>query len=539
MIKKILDHSSNSITGAAIIISGTSLINKFVGLARDRILAGNFGAGPITDAYYTAFKIPDLIYNLLVVGALTAGFIPVFTRLYYKNSNKEDAWNLSNNILNILAVALLFFAILGILFASPIAKLIAPGLDVNTQILAGKFIRIMFLSPLFLGISMVFGGILQSLKKFVLYSIAPIFYNLGIIFGILVLVPLFGIEFLAWGVVLGAFTHCLIQYIAAKNAGWTYKSIFKPKDKNTLLIGKLMIPRTLALAISNVNTIIITAIASLLPAGAIATYNYANNLQWVPIGIVGIPFALAVFPTLSEKSAQKDFLGFSKNISSTARQILFLIIPLSVIFMLLRAQIVRVVLGSGEFDWNATIRAADALAFFSLGLFAQALVPLFVRGFYALENTKTPFLISLFTETVNIILAFILFKPLGVAGLALAASVSTVLNLALLITYLRKIVKRLNGMELLASFWKIMLSALLMALTIQILKYPLAKIFSLQYFGGVFAQGLIAGGAGLLVYSLVCFALKLPEFMALKDSLQKRYLKKQIIPAEAESDILN
>lgn len=539
MIKKFLNYSSNSTTGAAIIIAAASLINKFVGLARDRMIAHNFGIGQVTDAYYAAFKIPDFVYNLLVVGALTAGFIPIFTRLYEKDSTKKEAWLMANNILNILGIALLVLSALGMFFSDTAAKIVGPGLNLDSHILTAQFIRIIFLSPLILGISMVFGGILQSLRHFVAYALAPIFYNLGIIFGIVFLVPLVGVIGLPIGVVIGASFHCLLQILAAKNAGWKWQAFLNLKEKNTLQVGKLMIPRTLGLAVSNLNTIANTMLASLLPTGAIAAYSYADNLQWVPIGIIGIPFALAVFPVLAKCAAANDNQGFVNNLSTTARQILFLIVPLSVLLIILRAQIVRVVLGTGAFDWNATINTANALAFFSLGLFAQALNPLLVRAFYALENTKTPFVIGTIAAVINIIFSYLLMKPLGVAGLALGTSLGVVVNLILLSLALRKITKNLNEIELLTTTWKIALGALLMGLVVQGLKYSLAHWFGLQYFWGVLAQGFIAGMTGLIVYTLVCYRLKLPELMIVKESLTRRWLKIKNLPPETETELRN
>lgn len=539
MIKKFLNYSSNSTTGAAIIIAAASLINKFVGLARDRIIAHNFGIGQVTDAYYAAFKIPDFIFNLLVVGALTAGFIPIFTRLFQKEDTKKEAWEMANNILNILAVALLVLSVLGIIFSSTVAKIVGPGLNPDSHLLTARFIRIIFLSPLILGISMVFGGILQSLRHFVAYALAPIFYNLGIIFGVVILVPTLGVIGLPIGVIIGAVFHCLVQILAAKNAGWRWQRILDFKERNTLLVGKLMIPRTLGLAVSNLNGLINTMLASLLPTGAIAAYSYADNLQWVPIGVIGIPFALAVFPVLAKYAAEKDNKKFVDNLSTTARQILFLIIPLSVLLIILRAQIVRVVLGTGAFDWNATINTANTLAFLSLGLFAQALNPLMVRAFYALENTKTPFIIGVVAALSDVVFSYLLMKPLGVAGLALGTSLGVVVNLLLLTLALRKITKNLNEIELLTSVWKIALGTLLMALVTQGLKYPLANWFGLQHFWGVLAQGFIAGMTGLIVYTLVCYRLKLPELMIVKESLTRRWLKVKNLPPETETEMRN
>jgi len=522
---KILNSQSKTITGAAIILSGATLLSRFVGIIRDRVLAHYYGAGPITDAYYAAFKVPDLIYNLLIVGALTAGFIPVFTSLLNEKDKNSSAMQLANNILNILGLALIILCGLGMVFTPAFTKIIAPGFSGENLQRVIMFTRIMFLSPIFLGISMIMGGVLQSLRRFTLYAIAPIFYNFGIIFGATAIVRVMGESGLAWGVILGAFLHCILQIYGAWHAGWRYHFVFNIQDIGTRLIAKLMIPRTLGLAISQINLVVITILASFLPTGSIAVFNYANNLQAVPIGIFAIPFALAIFPSLSLAATQKDNTKFVELITNVIRQILFLIIPSAVLILLLRAQIVRVILGSGEFDWTATINTADALAFFSLGLIAQALIPIFSRAFFALSNTKTPFVISVISELISIIAALVFMKPLGAPGLALASSIGVTVNLILLWINLRLITKTLNESNILSLIYPVSLAALVMGVIVQILKYPLATLFNQQYFWGIFGQGVIAAIVGIIVYCTLCYILKVPEFIQIKDSFARRWLK--------------
>lgn len=525
MILDRINSQSKTITGAAIIIGGATLLSRLVGLFRDRILAHYFGAGSVLDAYYAAFKIPDMVYNLLIVGALTAGFIPVFTKLFYQGEEKSPAWKLANNIINLSGVILAVLCALGIALAHYIVPLIAPGFSADNQALATTYTRIMFLSPLILGLSMTLGGILQSLKRFVLYSVAPIFYNLGIIIGATVLVPAFGLAGLAYGVVLGALLHLGIQLIGSIGAGWRWHWSLNFRDPATRLIGKLMIPRTLGLAISELNIFVVTILASFLPVGSVAVYNFANNLQAVPTGIIGIPFALAVFPVLSAAAAINNKTDFSKNLISAARQIIFLIVPISAIFMLLRAQIVRVILGTGAFDWSATINTADALAFFAFGLFAQSLIPLFARAFYSLSDTKTPFVIGVVSELIAIISALILMKPLGVAGLALAASIGAIINISLLIGYLRKNLVGADFSAIMSFLYRVSISTIIMAVAVQLIKYPLAAVLDMNYFWGVFGQGAIAGIVGLATYGFICWLLKVPELIQLKESLTRRWLK--------------
>ncbi len=535
MFKKIFNNESKTITGAAIIIAGATLVSRIIGLIRDRIFAHYFGAGNVMDAYYTAFKIPDLVYSLLILGALSAGFIPVFTKIFYHN--KSQAWKLANNIVNIAGVALVIVCTLGIIFANKLAPLIAPGFDKESLLLVIKFSRIMFLSPLLLGISMIMGGVLQSLRQFLTYSIAPIFYNLGIIFGTVVLTKYFDEMGLALGVVLGALIHLIIQTTGAYFSGYRWRPVFDLHDKNTILIGLLMIPRTLGLAVSQINIVILTILATLLPIGSVSVYNYANNLQGVAVGIIGIPFALAIFPVLSKASAKKDYKTFINTVAQTTKKILFLIFPATVIILFLRAQIVRVILGSGEFGWSATVNTADTLAFFALSLFAQSLIPLFARAFYSLEDTKTPFVIALISELVTIIFAMIFMRQLGVSGLALAVSIGAILNITLLVATLKETLGSLNLENIFSSFYKIAIASIVMAVVVQLSKYPLAKIFNQQYFWGILGQGLIAGLLGIATYALICYLLKLEEFNDFVHSFNKNILKIKNIKTTESIDI--
>lgn len=528
---KIFHTSYKTVTAAAIMLSGATLISRLVGVLRDRVLAHNFGAGPVMDAYYAAFKIPDLIYNLLIVGALTAGFIPTFTRLF-QNDDKSPAWKLANNLINILALTLIILSGLGVIFSPRLTQYVAPGFSGDNLTRVTSYMRVMFLSPVILGISMITGGILQSLRRFTIYSLAPIFYNCGIIIGAIALVPFWGDIGLAWGVILGAVLHCGLQLYGAARAGWHWQWQFDLKNYETKLVWKLMIPRTLGLAATQIGQVVFTMMATLLPIGSVAVFNYANNLQGLPVGIIGIPFALAVFPLLSEAAAQNDDAKFISYVSGTARKIIFLISPITILFLLLRAQIVRVVLGSGKFDWNATVNTADTLAFFALGMLAQSLIPLLARAFYARSDTKTPFISGVIAELSGIIVALVLYKRLGASGLALAVTTTASLNFIFLTAAFRHLVQGLEEKKLLPMLFKTSVATMAMAIVVQYLKTPLAKIFDQNYFWGIFGQGAVAGLAGIAVYGFLCYILKIPEFMEISRSLRKRFLKAENIPTE-------
>lgn len=534
MLKNPLSTTTTSITAAAIILGGASFASRLIGILRDHIFANLFGAGNIMDAYYTAFRIPDFIYNLLIVGALSAGFIPVFTKLLTKD--KTEAWRVTNSIINLLFLALVILCGLLFIFTPTLTPHIVPGFDNEKIKLTIALTRVMLLSPIILGLSSIAGSVLQSFKNFLVFSLTPIMYNVGIIIGALFFVPIWGTIGLAYGVILGALLHLIIQLPALLRLGYRYENIWQWKNPAVREMGLLMIPRTLGLAIGQINLIVITGLASTLSIGSVAIFNLANNLQYFPIGIIGVSFAIAAFPTLSELYAENKKEEMIASLSHTIRQILFFIIPLTIIFLLLRAQIVRVILGSGQFDWNDTILTADTLAFFSFSLFAQSLVHLLARAFYALHNTWTPLWIGVVSVIVNIATSIYLKGSLGVLGLALAFSLSAILQLALLWINLRHRLGTLNEASILNSLYKISVGAIVMALTVQVLKYPLAEIVNMNKFWGIFTQGLVAGLVGLSVYCLICWLLKLEEMQDFMASAKRRWLKLQNVPREVEEN---
>ena len=297
-----------------------------------------------------------------------------------------------------------------------------------------------------------------------------------------------------------------------------------------------MIPRTLGLAANQINLVIIVMLASTLGEGSIAIYQFADNLQAAPIGVIGISFALAAFPLLSEFSAKNEKEKMIHYLSETIRQILFFIIPITVLFLLLRAQIVRVVLGTGQFDWTATVTTADALAFFALSLFAQCLIPLLARGFYALHNTWIPFTVGMTTTVVSIVMS-VFFKALfGLPGLALAYSLAMMVQLVLLWVSLHFVLGNLDEVRMMRTLSKLSVAAIGMAVVVQFLKAPLAAMVDMTRFWGIFVQGFVAGAAGLCLYGFICYALRLEEMERFHKSLKRRWLKmRSIQPDIAET----
>lgn len=535
IFKNILNKESKVIISAALVIGFFSLLSRILGLVRNRIFADMFGAGDEMDIYFAAFRAPDLIYNILIIGAVGAVFMPVFFE-YLEKKGKKDAMELTSNILNIFTFGVVAVSFALYFFADSITAIFVYGFDKEKMRLTAEMTKIMLLSPVFLGMSSILGNLLQAKKMFLPFALAPVLYNIGIIFGALFFTDSFGVLGLAYGVVLGALLHFLIQIPPALKVGFKFTpsfNIFHPGLKEMLLLSG---PRVAGLLAYQLNFIVITAIGSSLSSGSIAVFNFANDLQYIPIGIIALSFVTAAFPSLSESFAKKNISEFLNKFYSTTNQILFLVIPISVFLILERAQIVRVILGTGQFSWEDTRLTAATLGIFALSVFAQSLVPLFSRAFFALGDTKTPVLINVSSLILNIGLSFYfvdLIKDQGVfyetlasmmrvhdisdisiLGLPFAFSISSVINLLWLYFALSSKIDSFSGEKILFSITRINLAVLVMGLAVYPTLRLMAEIINMQSFVGIFLQGFAAFLVGLFVYLWVSYWLKIPEFFA-------------------------
>lgn len=521
MFNKIWNKLITTVTGGAVLIAFFSILAKLVGLLRDRMLASTFGAGRTLDIYYASFRLPDFIFNTLVLGALAAAFIPVFIRLW--DIDKSKAYELVNIVITKLVIVLTLLAIIAIIFAPFIVSVLAPGFDFDSQQQTITLTRIMLFSIILFGISNVFSGTLNAWRDFVPYAIAPIFYNLGIIVGVLFLYPNFGLKGLASGVVLGSLLHLLIQYPAVRKHGWKYRFTLKNTAETNRMFW-LMLPRIIGLAANQINQVIITSIASTLTIGSIAVFNLASNLQSFPISIFGLSFAIAAFPVMSRACTSENTKDFRGSFSITFRRILFFIIPISVLVLVLRAQLVRIVLGAGFFDWEDTYFTAQILGVFSISLFAQGTIPLLARAFYAFENTTIPVLIGMISVVINIVLSFTLADTMGIIGLGIAFTVANIVNMLLLLIVLRERVGDLDDKTIIISVFKIGINSILAGLTAYGLLNLLAPIVNMQSFFGVFIQAAAAGIGGMAIYFILSAFTNMSEMKVITD-FTRSYIK--------------
>ncbi|MBM3257889.1 MAG: murein biosynthesis integral membrane protein MurJ [Candidatus Nealsonbacteria bacterium] len=545
MLKKIFNSQSKSVTFAAALLAVSALLSGLLGLIRDRLLAGTFGAGQELDIYFAAFRIPDFIYAILIAGGIAVLFLPVFSEYFKKN--EEDAWQFASNLFNCFLVLLVVFCGIMAIFAPWLMDLVAPGFSLANKSLAVALTRIMFLSPVFFGLASIFSGILHYFNRFLVYSLAPVVYNLGIIFGILFLVPRFGLYGLAFGVILGALFYWLIQIPSAKDSGYKYSFSLNFKESGIVKVFKLMIPRTIGAAAYNINLIVVTAIASTLAVGSIAVFSFANNLQYLPIGIIGISFSIAAFPLLSKSWASDLKEDFKNVFSSTFRQIIFLIIPIALLVFILRDQIVQIVLQTGQFSGDGARLTSACLGVFCLSIIGLSLIPLFARVFYSFHDTKTPMFTSLLTVALNIGLCYFFSFLLGfqnsfqeffisfldlkwisdirVVGLPLALSASSIFQFFFLLFLLKRKIPGLVNGEILQSFWKIILSSVLMMVFVWLSLAFSSAFFDFQSSFSVLIQTTTAVLVGLAAYVFCHILFKSPELKTIWSALCDQFKK--------------
>lgn len=541
MIRRIINSRSKTITFSAAIIAFSVGISAILGLLRDRLLVNHFNVSEL-DIYFAAFAIPDFVYGIIITGGIISAFLPVFSQTIEKS--KEDGWNLANNTLNILFVALSFLCSLLFLLTPYLVKIIAPGF--SEELLNATIIltRIMLISPIILGLSSLFSGILQYFDRFLAYSLAPIFYNVGIIFGILFFTPYFGITGLAYGVIFGSVLHLFIQIPIAYFSGFSYRPIINFKQKEIKRIFYLIIPRIIGQASSKINIIVITAIASTLTAGSISVFNLANHLQSFPVRVIGVAFAVAAFPAFSKSIATQNTKKFLKNFSRVICQVLFLIIPASILVFLLRAQIVRLVLGTEGFGWRETQLTAASLGIFAFSFFAAAFVQILVRAFFSFQDTKTPVLAAVISMVTGIGLSFLFVWILGfsnplhdivsktlklgaisnieVIAFPMAILFSTVLHFMLLIYLLKSKVGDFKNLGIKRCLYKTILASLFMGILTFVTLRVFGTFVTLDTFFSMLAQTTLALVVAFTSYIIISKILKSEELLEIRESFLNR-----------------
>src|SRR3989344_988324 len=556
MVKKFFGLLGREISGlheAAYLLAFFTFLSQLLGLVRDRLLASTFGASAALDAYYAAFRLPDLIFVAIASIASVSILVPFIIERLRKGEPET---------LEFLGAIFSFFAVLMVIVSASVF-LLSPKLLtlIFPKIIAGQYCaelitmtRWLLLSPILLGLSNLLASITQAKHRFFSYAVSPIFYNAGIVFGLLVFYPLFGLVGLALGVVLGAALHLIIQIISV---GKLFPRFHLPFNFQIIKqVVALSFSRTLALSASQIALLALVALAAYLAAGSVSIFNFSWNLQSVPLAIVGASYTVALFPTISRLFGNGEKEKFFQEMLAAARHIIFWSVPMIVLFIVLRAQIVRVVLGSGNFDWADTRLTAAALALFSISILAQSLILLFVRGYYAGGNTKKPLIINLFSAVLIVIFAFgflWLFKRLdffryfvesllrvdNVAGaevlmLPLGFSVAQLVNAAIYWFYFARRFPTFSPVVS-RTFFEIFSTSVIMGFVAYRSLNVFDKIFDLNTLSGIFFQGFLSGLIGIAVGLAVLILLKNKEIKEVWATLHHKIWKAKIIAPEPES----
>jgi len=421
---------------SALIVAAAFVLSRMLGLAREIILARQFGTGPEMDAYVSAFRIPDLLFLVVMAGAFGAAFIPVFGQ-YLEADDQDRAWRLASSVLTWAGVSVVILSGLCFLLARPLMFVVAPGFDRQTEDTAVQLMRILLLSPVFLGLGIAAKGILEAHNQFTLPAIAPLVYNVAIIIGAVFFVPEYGIYAVGWAVIFGALGHFLVQTPGLIRAGMRFRPSLDRNVEGLGEVARLFGPRVVGLAVFQVNFIAVTAFASTTGDERVSAINYAWQLLMLPHGVLALSISTVAFPTLAALYSRGDKAQFATTLDRTLRPLLFLSIPAGIGLLLLRKPIVQVVFESGNFDASSTRLVIAPLAAFAAGLLGYALTEILTRVFYALRDTMTPVITGVLTVVLNLLLCVLFMESLGYTGLALALSVTTAAEAVILLLFLR------------------------------------------------------------------------------------------------------
>lgn len=547
--KKIINSQQNTVLSAATLIMFMIGLSMVLGLVRQRVLASYFDPNALS-LFFAAFRLPDAIFQVLVFGTFSSAFIPVFTKTLKEGEKK--AWELAGKVVSIgLAIFIVAVAVVGV-FAPQIYSVIAPGFANSENEEIALLARILFAAQGFFVVSYVLTGVLESLKRFLIPALAPIFYNLGIILGTVLLTPKFGLLAPAFGVVIGAFAHFIIQYPLSRKLGFRFTLNLKP-DAEVKEVGKLALPRVVDLAFDQIGKSAELFLSSIISQASYTYYTFANSIQVLPVTLFGTSIAKAVLPMLSNVSDDKN--EFRRILLSAIYQAIFFTMPMAAIMIALRIPIVRLIYGTKIFDWNSTVQTGTILSVFAIAIVFQTLMTILVRSFFALHDTITPVKVSFVGLTLLVIGDFILVKVVLLPVWALAASFafSTFIESIILIVLINKRIGEIASLKFFAHVFKIFsataISGTAMFFMLKIFDkavwvkrlsflswfdsthtFPFEKfVLDTRYTGNLLILTVVTFLVGLIIYILLCLLFRVDEAKYFL-SLAKKMVVKRFLP---------
>ncbi len=560
MVRSVINAMYSEVRGlhqAAYVLGVFTIGSQFLALVRDRMLAHHFGAGIELDLYYTAFRIPDFLY-VVFASTLSVYVLIPFVAERMSGKGTESARKLLSDILTLFTIIYTTLAFFIILSAPTIVQLFFPGFtgELTTLVL---LIRILMLQPLLLGLSSLLGVITQFGHRFMLYAVSPLLYNFGIIIGVVFLYPYFGMQGLVWGVVIGALGHLLIQLPFVLKHDLCPRFTWKLEWSELREVLAVSLPRALTLSLHQFVLLGFVGFASIMAIGSVSVFQFAFNLQSVPLAIIGVSYSVAAFPILARLHAEQKFVEFGRLLMNALRHILFWSFPIIALLIVVRAQFVRVILGSGEFNWSDTRLTAAILALFALSLAAQAIHLLLVRALYATQNTKLPLYVTLLSSICAIIAAFSFHNLLmvsegfafalqsimrldniaGIEVIALPLGYSTALIIeSLVLIYFARTKLYINVSVLVGTTARGILAALAAGFSAYtMLNFYAVTVPVVDTLLSTFFQGFFATIVGFTAAVIVYYLLKSPELFEAYRSLHRRLFKTTTVGPQDEDTL--
>ena len=528
--------SNRSVFKAAGLIMIVMIASRLIGFVRDVIIYTQIGQNRLTDAYNAAFSIPDFLYMLLVGGALSSAFIPVFSK-YISTNNEEEGWHVANIVLNLAMILMLVGIIIGTIFTKDLIILLVPGFNADSLELTVNMTRIMFWQAFFMALNGVTFGILNAYKIFFVPSLGTVLYNLSIIIIGVIFAPIFvqkwgpnyGIAAFAVGVVIGAFFNFAIQIPDLRRIGFRYKFVIDLKHPGLKKIIGLMIPILIGLSIGQINLFINQNIASHLPAGVVSALRTGQRLMQVPIGVFGIAIAMTIFPTLTEQVAKNQIDQFKRTANLGLRSVVFISLPAAAGLIALSIPIIRALFEykHGLFTHKDSLVTSASLIFYSIGLFSQSGIQVLNRVFYALHDTISPVTVGAISIIINIIgsLTLIKYLPYGGGGIALAYSIAGIINYALLLWWLRRKIGKFGGGILAWSFMQSLFASIIMGFVVYYSAYFIGQVLDISIKANQIIQVGASIALGAVVYAGIAMLLKMEEANMISSILRKRFNK--------------
>lgn len=496
-----------------------TLLAKLLGFFKIALFANTYGTPAILDAYKSAFLVPDLFTNLFILGAFSSGFIPVYAH-YVDNNEMKKAWKLANVVTTIVLSSIVILSVLAFIFAPWVARVIAPGYDQEKLQYTVDFLRILLVSPFLLALSNIFSSILNSHHRFTASAFAPVFYNVGIILGVVVFEPLWGmVTGLSMGVIVGAFMHAGVQLIPVWKLGFSFQPDFDYKYEPAQEVFWLALPRIISMAAMQIDLYVDKSLASFLPDGSLIALDYAFSLQGMPVGIFGMAIATASFPLFVQRVSQGDLGGFQSVLLDNIKLVLYFTIPAMVGMVVLRVELVRMILGiSGELDWDQTRSIAFTLALYALSIPAQAMIYVLNKAFYALKDTKTPVIAAILSVVTNSLFSvlFISMTP-HFSMLALSFTIASLLQMMLLGALLNGKIGGFAIIGLLPSISLITIASFTMGVNVWLLDNFMANVLDMTRVSSVFIDVFCCTLYGLAVYVLITVILGKHEYPLIRE----------------------